>query len=355
MNESLDLKLTEEQCHTIAKYGELPEHLSKRLASKGVKASSIQFTLDELDDLLNFVLDAVYRAKGNERQKVVRIADKIAKLLGSEIDPAAMPRRGEAKKTNTVFQIKITLRDISPPIWRRIQTKDCTLHELHVLIQISMGWEFDHLYNFTIGGVVYCAPEAMFNSKARDVGRARLSDVLPEENLRPRFLYHYDFGDDWLHQIIVEERFEPEDATTHYPVCIAGERACPPEDCGGPWGYAHKLAAHQDPDYKWDDETLDWFADLDPERFDRDAVNASLQRLELGRTTSPPEQDYTDGRSRQAARDGARPFEQRTAVPSLAPAPALRPIVAERRTGRNERCPCGSGKKFKHCCLRKST
>ena len=149
-SESQELKLSEGQRRTILKYAELPAHLSGRLAAKSTK-----FTLDELDELLDHIEWSVYRAKGNEKQKVLRIVEKVSKLLGSTINPDEMPGPHLAKKTDTVFQVKITLKGIDPPIWRRIQTRDCTLGELHEVIQVTMGWDFEHLYRFNIGGVDY--------------------------------------------------------------------------------------------------------------------------------------------------------------------------------------------------------
>jgi hypothetical protein len=129
----------------------------------------------------------------------------------------------------------MTLQGIEPPIWRRIQTKDCTLEELHALTQVTMGWEFEHLYRFNIGGVDYADLDMMNDEDVEDACDTMLSEVLPARNRRPRFQYEYDFGDEWIHQLIVEERFQPEKGVK-YPVCVAGQRACPPEDCGGPWG-----------------------------------------------------------------------------------------------------------------------
>ena len=185
--ESLELNLSEGQRHTILKYAELPAHLSERLAAKGTAAKATQFTLDELDELLDHVEASVYRAKGNEKQKVLRIVEKVSKLLGSTIDPAEMPKHRLAKKTDTVFQIKMTLQGIEPPIWRRIQTKDCTLEDLHALIQVTMGWEFEHLYRFNIGGVEYADLDMMNDEDVEDACGTMLSEVLPVQNRRPRF------------------------------------------------------------------------------------------------------------------------------------------------------------------------
>ncbi len=278
-NKTLELPLSEEQRRTILKYAELPAHLSERFAGKGTAAMPKPLTLDELDELLDHVEVAVYRAKGNEKQKVLRIVDKVAKLLGSTIDPAEMPKRRLAKKTDAIFQIKMTLKGIDPPIWRRIQTKDCTLEELHALIQVTMGWEFEHLYRFNIGGVEYADLDMMNDEDIEDAASVMLSEVLPAQHRRPRFQYEYDFGDNWIHQLIVEERFLAEKGVK-YPICVAGQRACPPEDCGGPWSYSDFVEQVSNPNHRRHEETLEWVGgEFDPARFDLEAVNNELQSM----------------------------------------------------------------------------
>jgi Plasmid pRiA4b ORF-3-like protein len=272
-NEVQELNLSEGQRQTVLKYADLPAHLSGHLTAKGVEAPATQFTLDELDELLDHVEQSVYRAKGNEKQKVLRIVDKVSNLLGSTIDPQEMSHGRRPSQTNTVFQIKMTLEGIAPAIWRRIQTKDCTLNNLHELIQITMGWEFEHLYRFNIGGVEYADPEMAGDEEIEDACNTTLSEVLPAGNRRPRFSYEYDFGDEWIHQLIVEERTPPEGGMM-YPICLAGQRACPPEDSGGPWVYADFVEAIGDPDHRRHGEILEWVGgEFDPERFDREAVN----------------------------------------------------------------------------------
>ncbi|HLN26930.1 MAG TPA: plasmid pRiA4b ORF-3 family protein [Gemmataceae bacterium] len=272
------LDLSEAQRHTILKYAGLPAQLAERFENADAKAKGVEFNLDELDELLDYVEGSVYRAKGNERQKVLRIADKVSNLLGSKIDARLVPKRPFSKKVDSVFQIKVTLCGIDPLIWRRLQTKDCTLEELHSLIQITMGWEFEHLYSFDIGGVEYTDAEAPSGDEAGDASAVRLSDVLPVENRRPRFIYVYDFGDDWTHQLIVEERFPPHEGAP-YPICLAGQRACPPEDCGGPWGYGDMLEVIQDKDHDRYDEIREWLGEeFDPEAFDINKVNRELAK-----------------------------------------------------------------------------
>ena len=274
----MELNLSEGQRHTLLKYAELPAHLSERLAAEGAAEKATPFTLDELDELLDHAEGSVHRAKGNEKQKVLRIVEKLSKMLGSTIDPAETPKHRLANKTDAVFQIKMTLQGIEPPIWRRIQTKDCTLDDLHALIQVTMGWEFEHLYRFNIGGVEFADLDMMNDEDVEDACGTRLSEVIPVENRRPRFQYEYDFGDEWIHQLIVEERFPPEKGV-RYPICVAGQRACPPEDCGGPWSYPDFLEAVSNPDHRRHEERLEWVGgEFDPEKFDLEAVNNELRR-----------------------------------------------------------------------------
>ncbi len=249
------------------------------MSGQGAADATTQFTLDELDELLDRLEIAVYRAKGNEKQKVLRIIRKVAGLLGSEIVPSQVSTHQTSQKASTIFQIKMTLKGIDPPIWRRIQTRDCTLEELHEIIQGTMGWEFEHAYRFTVGGVDFAGLAMTSDEEVGDACGTRLSAVLPTENRRPRFSYEYDFGDEWIHQLVVEERFPPEEGVK-YPICVAGRRACPPEDCGGPWGYSEFVEAIGDSDHPRHEELLEWVGgEFDPERFDLEAVNHELRRM----------------------------------------------------------------------------
>ena len=282
-DERLDLKLSEAQRRTILKYADLPAHLAEPLSAQGAEGSATPFTLDELDDLLDRLEIAVYRAKGNEKQKVLRIVQKVAGLLGSEVLPSRPLRHRTSKRTSTIYQIKTTLKGIDPPIWRRIHTPDCTLEELHEIIQVTMGWEFEHLYRFTIGGVDYADLAMTSDEEAEDACGTYLSAILPTENRRPRFSYEYDLGDEWIHQLIAEERFPPKQGVK-YPICVGGQRACPPEDCGGPWAYSEFVEAVGKPDHRRHDELLEWVGgEFDPERFDQEAVNTELRRLRTRR------------------------------------------------------------------------
>ncbi len=185
-------------------------------------------------------------------------------------------------RQDTVYQVRITLENSEPPIWRRVQVKgDTSLADLHRIIQIAMGWEDYHLYEFTVGKVVYMPSSPgddffMFDEKPQSVSRNTLESVT--DGRRIKFQYVYDMGDDWTHAVKVEKTLAPEEGIA-YPRCLAGERACPPEDCGGVWGYEELLEILSEPEHEAYGETLEWLGEgFDPEAFDLDAVNKELAR-----------------------------------------------------------------------------
>ena len=185
------------------------------------------------------------------------------------------------QNTNSIYQLKITLSRIRPPIWRRIEVKDCTLEHLHEIIQVAMGWESYHLWSFEIGGEEF-GPSEMGDDpyggvEMEDSSAVILSQIIAQG--MKKFTYLYDFGDGWEHQILVEMTLTPE-PKVKYPRCVKGKRACPPEDCGGPWGYEDFLDAIKDPDHAQHEELMEWIGgEFDPEEFDLDTVNAELAGL----------------------------------------------------------------------------
>ena len=186
------------------------------------------------------------------------------------------------KKTEpvSVYQLKVTLEDIEPPIWRRIQVKgDATLFKLHKIIQLAMGWEDYHLHQFIVGEECYTIPslEDPWPMETKNEKRAKLSKVAPAE--MARFVYEYDLGDSWRHDILVEKIFQPKGDLAH-PVCVDGKRSAPPEDCGGTGGYDEFLEIITDPKHPDRDDMLRWAGgDFDPERFDKDTVNRRLRKM----------------------------------------------------------------------------
>jgi hypothetical protein len=185
------------------------------------------------------------------------------------------------KQTQSVYQLKITLRDIRPPIWRRVQVRsDSTLGHLHWVIQFSMGWTNSHLHSFSIQGVDYgvLLPELGFDEMGvEDEQSVKLSKVIPGEKFK--FSYLYDFGDSWEHEILVEKVLEA-DPEINYPICIKAQRACPPEDCGGAWGYQEFIEAIQDADHPEHEEMLEWVGGVfDPEEAELNEINPLLKMI----------------------------------------------------------------------------
>jgi hypothetical protein len=140
-----------------------------------------------------------------------------------------------------------------------------------------MGWEDAHLYQFVVSGIRYGDPRLLGELDAEDARTVPLATLGLREKVK--FVYEYDFGDSWEHELLVE-KILPWDEGKRYPVCLTGKRTCPPEDCGGIWGYASFLEAIRDPEHPEHDEMLEWVGgEFDPDIFDLDEVNRELQRL----------------------------------------------------------------------------
>ena len=180
----------------------------------------------------------------------------------------------------SVYQLRIALRDAHPLIYRTVQVAaDTTLHKLHWIIQEAMGWTNSHLHLFVIGNLRYSQPEFDEGELGTvDERTTRLRDVvwLP----RSVFVYEYDFGDDWQHDIVVEAIYPERQPGVRYPRCIDGERACPPEDCGGIGGYEEMLEALNDRRHPEHEQITTWLGgDFNPEAFDLTVTNARLRKL----------------------------------------------------------------------------
>ena len=179
-----------------------------------------------------------------------------------------------------VWQLKISLYGAKPPIWRRVRVPAAmSLSDLHDVIQTAMGWTNSHLHQFEVGDRIYAAPNPFYDDPdpdTLDATSVRLGQVAQVgETLR----YTYDFGDDWRHDVLVEQDVEPGSGVV-LPVCVGGRRACPPEDVGGVWAYADLLESWQDPQHPDHEELREWAGPyFDPAAFDADAVTRSLRQL----------------------------------------------------------------------------
>lgn len=186
-----------------------------------------------------------------------------------------MPR----KTTAAIYQIKITLQGIKPPIWRRVLVPaDITLDRLHFIVLAAMGWGGGHMHMFEMDGQHYGEPDGEFDGMKNEA-RVKLNKLLCVE--KDSLMYEYDFGDSWRHKIVLEKILPPVAGAT-VPVCLAGARACPPEDCGGEWGYANLLAALADPKHEEHEAMCDWIGyDFDPADFDLADVNQYVTKIRV--------------------------------------------------------------------------
>lgn len=173
----------------------------------------------------------------------------------------------------SIYQLKITLAGIRPPIWRRVQLKDCSLAKLNNVVQAVMGWESYHLWSFNVAGEEY-GEDSSGEMDMASARKRKLSQVV-EQGVK-KFQYVYDFGDNWEHEIEIEKAVEPERGVK-YPRCVAGARHGPPEDCGGVWGYQNFLEAIRNPKHEEHAEMLEWIGgEFDPEEFDVELTNEEL-------------------------------------------------------------------------------
>jgi hypothetical protein len=186
--------------------------------------------------------------------------------------------RAQRSRTPNVYQITVTLKGSKPPIWRRIQvTRATTLAQRRHILQCVMGWEGYRLYRFAVSGMEYGDPRMLEEMEGKDARKVTLETLVQGD--KDKFLYEYDFGDSWDHELRIEKVL-PYEAGKRYPVCLTGKRACPPEDCGGIWEYASFLEAIQDPQHPEHEDMLEWAGDeFDPEAFDLEEVNTALQSL----------------------------------------------------------------------------
>ena len=217
----------------------------------------------------------------DERGLLAREPGK-ARAIRVLVPPDQLPVLRERRQTMTsqvkIYQIKVTLEESKPPIWRRILVPgDVNLQKLHYIIQVAMGWTNSHLHQFIVGQTYYGEPHPDFGEEMREERRVKLSQVALGEG--DRFSYEYDFGDSWLHTVLVEKILPPEPGQ-QVPVCVKGRRAGPPEDVGGVWGYQEFLEAIGDRDHPEHKMYLEWIGgEFDPEEFDLEETNEILREL----------------------------------------------------------------------------
>lgn len=184
-----------------------------------------------------------------------------------------------------IYQLQIVLKGSKPKIWRRLLvSSDLFLSEFHMVLQTTMGWTNSHLHQFIKNRTFYTVRMPDDDSWGEmdnvDYEKIRIDDLLKKEN--EKIVYEYDFGDSWEHDVILE-KIHPSDDEFKYPICLAGKMNCPPEDCGGVWGYADMLAVLKQPDHEEYENYIDWLGDdFDPKYFDVEEVNEMLRSEDHG-------------------------------------------------------------------------
>ena len=177
-----------------------------------------------------------------------------------------------------LHQIKVELAGVRPPVWRRVLlSPEITLGKLHRVLQAVMGWEDTHAHAFVQGGKTYSDPRFELEGNVMDERRVSLGEILTEPG--SRLIYEYDFGDDWKHELLCEE-FVGSDVERPYAICTDGARACPPEDCGGPYAYNDLLCVLKNQKHKDYAEMRAWVGTgFDPEAFVAKAITKRLSAI----------------------------------------------------------------------------
>ncbi len=179
-----------------------------------------------------------------------------------------------SKKSPKIFQFKIKLRGITPMIWRRVQISSTnTFGYLHGVALRAMGWDGGHLHEFIIYN-----PKKGYEDHIGSIEEDSYADykIIDEDKIcidryfsmtHKTARYTYDFGDNWEHDIVLEKILDVQEGVT-YPICLAGKRACPPENCGGIWGYKNLIEIMANPDHDEYEEMIELYGEIEPEYFD---------------------------------------------------------------------------------------
>ncbi len=232
----------------------------------------------DVGGLLIAIADAMLDAPPMSGFAMIMTANSLIKCLESEVTGALKPASVKGL-SRMIYRLRITFAEVEPAIWRVVEVADCSLGELHTVIQITMGWENSHMHQFIVDGKYFGqATSDDLDLEVEDEDGIRLSQIFTGKK-KPRVVYEYDFGDSWQHVIALEKTLEPE-PKIKYPRCVEGARACPPEDCGGIWGYADFLEAMADPRHENHRDLKEWIGGkFDAEKFSVAVVNRELKGL----------------------------------------------------------------------------
>jgi hypothetical protein len=217
-----------------------------------------------------------------------------------------MARQRKKAIAKRVFQLKVTLIKVEPPIWRRLLVPaDMSLGDFHFVLQDAMGWTNSHLHNFitdgqwnynsVTGGTRYGDIRFDEEGDMEDEFSMTLAGILKQPG--DQIAYVYDFGDNWTHDILLEEILSSVPDGGEVPSCPEGERACPPDDCGGISGYAELLDVLANPDHKEYQDMRSWVESMvdgkfDPEALDLKKVNRAIRQNRTRTLTERAMREY---------------------------------------------------------------
>jgi hypothetical protein len=239
-----------------------------------------------LEPLWDFGLLAREQEEDDDQSPLWRVAPLFDAVIRFEL---GVPSAAAAHADDHVVTFRVTLLGTEPSVWRRLEVpSSLALDRLHEILVTAMGWFDYHLHAFEINGRRYGVPDDSFG----------FDDTLPESEIVladlvgvgvDRFIYEYDFGDGWQHEIVIESLGEPA-SDANYPRCVAGDRACPPEDCGGIPGFAEFVEAMADPRHPEHEALRDWYGgDFDPASFSAEQTSLLLRMLWTGEIPNDPE------------------------------------------------------------------
>jgi len=283
------VKLAATQCQTILACEQISQGFKKLVSDAIDRKNTLNLTQIQLEDLEEQLFNAYHDPPENItltriESLVAKISNLINELNDDELD-GATTRQPFKKESNQVLQFKVRLKGSKPRIWRRFQMANGTLGDLHMVLQLVIGWENCHLHQYEIDGIIYQPGSFMdigFGVPVKDEDKFLFSEILPgniDGKKKPKFLYVYDMGDNWEHKITFEG-YQPSPSQEIFARCLGGENACPPEDVGGIWGYYERLESLLDPDDSEHEEMQEWLGDdFDPARFDLDEVNGLLKSV----------------------------------------------------------------------------
>jgi len=289
IDEQFTINILPGELRDLIRHGSVP-HDVIALLIPDAGSTEVRLAFAPAAELCYFLAVSAIDCPADPRTSLLNVARQIVEQLGPR--RARLPVRpfgkSQRRKKSTagaapvelgndsVVRLKITLKSITPPIWRRIEVLNCSLDELDGTIQSAMGWDGGHLSSFKVQGEDYLV-QSSFGEEMDDCGDAaeiQLNELIADGC--KKFSYTYDFGDDWRHEIKVEKILKVTDGHV-YPRCVDGARACPPEDCGGVWGYQELVEAMHDPQHPRHEELEDWLGGtFDPESFSPAAVSGRM-------------------------------------------------------------------------------